>query len=142
MVRTRNTSTDGQGPEPPVATMARGRDRGRGRARGRGRGRGRAQSRARAATPVVEPQVDLQEEVPVSSVPVGPVQVPKGFIATPVLQDALVRLVSLMEGVAQNGTFPMAPAVSQAGGGAQTPTTPAPEQMAPQYQAPTAPPVG
>ena len=86
--------------------------------------------------------MDLQEEVPVQNVPVGPVQVPEGFIATPVLQDALVRLVSLMEGVAQNGTFLMAPSVSQAGEGAQTPTTPAPEQMAPQNQAPAAPPVG
>ncbi|XP_070031652.1 uncharacterized protein [Nicotiana tomentosiformis] len=47
-----------------------------------------------------------------------------------------------MEGVAKNGTFPVAPAVSQAWGGAQTPTTPAPEQITPQYQAPAAPPVG
>ncbi|XP_070031679.1 uncharacterized protein [Nicotiana tomentosiformis] len=69
--------------------------RGRGRGRGHARGQGRAQSRARAAAPVVEPQVDLQEEVPVQNVPVGPVQDPEGFIATPVLQDALVRLAAL-----------------------------------------------
>jgi len=86
--------------------------------------------------------VDLEAEVSAQTVSVGRVQVPKGFIPTPVLQDALVRLVSLMEGVAQNGTFPVAPTVSQAGGGAQTPTTPAPEQMAPQNQAPAVPPVG
>ncbi|XP_070044893.1 uncharacterized protein [Nicotiana tomentosiformis] len=47
--------------------------------------------------------------------------------------------MSLIEGVAQNGTFPVAPAVSQAGRGVQTPTTPAPEYMAPQYQDPAAP---
>nr|XP_033514686.1 uncharacterized protein LOC117279311 [Nicotiana tomentosiformis] len=70
MVRTHNTSTDGQGTEPPMATMARGRGRGRARSRGRGR----AQSRARGASPVVEPQVDLYEEVPVQTVQVGPVQ--------------------------------------------------------------------
>ncbi|XP_070051432.1 uncharacterized protein [Nicotiana tomentosiformis] len=47
-----------------------------------------------------------------------------------------------MESVAQNGAFPMAPPVSQAGGGAQTPTTPAAKQIAPQYQAPAAQLVG
>ncbi|XP_070031753.1 uncharacterized protein [Nicotiana tomentosiformis] len=36
----------------------------------------------------------------------------------------------------------LAPAVSQAGGGAQTPTTPALEKVAPQCQAPAVPPVG
>ncbi|XP_070057978.1 uncharacterized protein [Nicotiana tomentosiformis] len=124
--------------------MASGRGRGRDRAKGRGRvrGRGRAQSRARAAAPVVKLQVDLQEEVPVQNVPVGPVQVPEGFIVTLILQDALVRLVSLMEDVAQNGTFPVAPTISQAGGRAQTLTTPTPAQMAPQNQAPAASPVG
>ena len=140
MARTRTASSAEQQPEPPVTAPTRGRGRGRGHARGRGRGR--AQSRARAAAPAVEPQIELDEEVPAQTVPTGPAQVSKGFIATPVLQDALVRLVGLMESVAQTGAFPMAPAVSQAGGGAQTPTTPAPEKIAPQYQAPAAQPVG
>nr|XP_009603444.1 uncharacterized protein LOC104098424 [Nicotiana tomentosiformis] len=47
-----------------------------------------------------------------------------------------------MEGVAHNGTFPVEPANSQAGGGAQTPTTTALEQTAPQNQAPAVPPIG
>nr|XP_009621516.1 zeatin O-xylosyltransferase-like [Nicotiana tomentosiformis] len=50
MARTRNTSNDGQGPDPLVETMTRGR------------GRGRARFRARVATPVVEPHVDLGAE--------------------------------------------------------------------------------
>lgn len=47
-----------------------------------------------------------------------------------------------MESVAQTGAFPMSPAVSQAVGGAQTPATHTPEQVAPQYQTPAAHPVG
>ncbi|XP_070054465.1 uncharacterized protein [Nicotiana tomentosiformis] len=47
-----------------------------------------------------------------------------------------------MESVAQAGVFPIAPAVSQVGGGAQTPSTYAPEQMAPIYQTPMVPVVG
>ena len=90
----------------------------------------------------MEPQIELDEEVPAQTVPAGPAQVPEGFIATPVLQDALVRLVGLMESVTQSGAFPMAPIVSQAGGGSQTPTIPAPRQIAPQYQAPAAQLVG
>ncbi|XP_070054711.1 uncharacterized protein [Nicotiana tomentosiformis] len=109
--------------------MTRGKGRGQGRARGRGRGR--SQPRARAAAPAVEPQVDFKEEVQVQTVPVGPVQVPEVFIATPVLQDALVRLVGFIDSVAQTGTFSMAQSVSQAGGGAQTPATHTPEQVAP-----------
>ncbi|XP_070040177.1 uncharacterized protein [Nicotiana tomentosiformis] len=96
--------------------MTRGRGRGRGRARDRGRGRGRAQSRAQATTPIVEPQVDLQEEVSVQTVPVGPVQVPEGFIATLVHQDALVRLGSIQ----QHGSRAMVPALV-----ASPPTQPA-----------------
>ena len=57
----------------------------------------------------------------------GPAQVPEGFIATPILQAALVRLVGLMESVTQAGLLPVAPAVSQAGGGAHIPTTRTPK---------------
>ncbi|XP_070054171.1 uncharacterized protein [Nicotiana tomentosiformis] len=88
-----------------------------------------------------EPPVDFDEEVPAQTVPVGPAQVPEGFIATIVLQDALVRLVGLTKSVAQAGAFLVAPAVSQAGGGAPTPTTHTLEQMVPQYQSPAALPV-
>lgn len=130
MDRTRTAFSAEQQPEPPVTAPMRGRGRGRGRARGRGRGR--AQPMARAAAPAVEPQIDIDEEVPAQTFPIGPAQVPEGFIATLVLPES----------VAQTGTFPMAPAVSQAGGGAQTPTTPAPEQIALQYQAPAAQPIG
>ena len=48
----------------------------------------------------MEPQVDFDEEVPAQTVPVGQAQVPAEFMATLVLQDALVRLVGLMESVA------------------------------------------
>ncbi|XP_070003113.1 uncharacterized protein [Nicotiana sylvestris] len=47
-----------------------------------------------------------------------------------------------MESVAQADTFTVAPVVSQARGGAQTPPTHTPEQVAPQYQTPVAQPVG
>ncbi|XP_070032689.1 uncharacterized protein [Nicotiana tomentosiformis] len=47
-----------------------------------------------------------------------------------------------MECVAQTGTFPIALAISRAGGGAYTPDTHTPEQTALEYQTLTAPPVG
>ncbi|XP_070056623.1 uncharacterized protein [Nicotiana tomentosiformis] len=50
----------------------------------------------------MEPQVNFDEEVPAQTVLIGPAQVPEGFTATLVLQDTLVRLVGLMESVAQN----------------------------------------
>nr|XP_016507713.1 PREDICTED: uncharacterized protein LOC107825378 [Nicotiana tabacum]XP_016507714.1 PREDICTED: uncharacterized protein LOC107825378 [Nicotiana tabacum] len=139
MASTRTASTAGQEPEPPMAATTRVRARGQGH--GRGRGRDRARPRARAAPPTVEPQVDFDGEVPAQVVHVGPTQVPEGFIATPVLSDALVRLVGIMERVAQIGTFPVAPAVSRAGGGAQTPATYTLEQVGPQFLTPAALPV-
>lgn len=108
MARTRTASSAEQQPEPLVTAPMRGRGWGRSRSRGRGR----AQPRARAAALAVEPQIYLDEEVLAQIVPAGPAQVPEGFIATPVLQDALVSLVGLMESVAQTGAFPMEPAVS------------------------------
>ena len=80
---------------------------------------------------MAKPQVEFEDEVPAQTVPAGSVQVTVGFIATLVLQDALVRLVGLMESVTQAGLLPVAPAVSQAGGGSYTPATRTPEQMAP-----------
>jgi len=91
---------------------------------------------------VAEPQVDFEEEVLAPPAPVGPTQVPEGFIATPVLQDALVRLVGLIESVTRAGLLPVAPAISQAGGGAQTPATRTLEQVAAQFQTPVVQPVG
>nr|XP_033512673.1 uncharacterized protein LOC104098736 isoform X2 [Nicotiana tomentosiformis] len=102
IVRTRTTSTVGQELKPPIAATTRGR----------GRGKGRAQPRARAAAPTMEPQIDHEEENPTQTAPVGPTQVPGGFIATPLLQDALVHLVGLMENVAQTGAFSVAPTIS------------------------------
>lgn len=60
---------------------------------------------------------------------VGPTQVPMVFIATLVLQEALVRIIDFMESMAQTGVLPMALATCQAEGGAQTPTTHTPEQI-------------
>ena len=71
----------------------------------------------------------------------GPAQVPEGFIATPVLQDALDRLVGFMEGISRAGLLPVAPAMSQAWGGVQTPDTRTPEPVAPQAQVPAVQPV-
>ncbi|XP_070036095.1 uncharacterized protein [Nicotiana tomentosiformis] len=113
MVRTRTASSADQQSDPPVVASRRGR----------GRGRGRAQPRALAAALAAEPLVEFDEETLAQTVPAGPAQIPEGFIATPVLQDALVRLVGFLESVAQTGAFPMAPTISQAGRGAQTPTT-------------------
>ncbi|XP_070024835.1 uncharacterized protein [Nicotiana sylvestris] len=67
--------------------------------------------------------MEFDEEVPAQIVHVGPAQAPEGFIATPALQDALVRLVGLMENVAHASIFPMASApvvASQAGDGPTT----------------------
>ncbi|XP_070019246.1 uncharacterized protein [Nicotiana sylvestris] len=122
MERTCASSATDLQPEPPAIAPTMGR--------GRGRGRGRAQPKA--ATLAAEPQVNFDDEVPAHAVLVGPTQVPEGFIAILVLQDALVRLVELMESVTWAGLLPVAPAVSQTGGGAQTPTTRTPEKMAPQ----------
>jgi len=108
MDRTRASSSTAQQLEPPATASTRGR--------GRGRGRGRVQPRA--AAPVAELQVDFEEEVPAPAVPMGPAQVPEGFIAAPVLQDTLVRLVGLIESVTRAGLLPVAPATSQAVGGA------------------------
>ena len=84
----------------------------------------------------MEPHVYYDEGVPAPAAPMGPTQALEGFIATPVLQDALVRLVGFMEGISRAGLLPVAPATSQAGGGIQTPDTRTPEPVAPQAQVP------
>ncbi|XP_070013455.1 uncharacterized protein [Nicotiana sylvestris] len=90
MARTRASSSTDQQPEPPATAPMR--DRGRGRARGRDRGR----AQPWAAAPAAEPQVDFGDEVSAPAFPVGPAQVLEGFIATPVLQDALTFVVVIL----------------------------------------------
>nr|XP_009793894.1 PREDICTED: uncharacterized protein At4g15970-like [Nicotiana sylvestris] len=46
---------------------------------------------------MAEPQVDFDDEVLTPAVLVGPAQVLEGFIATPILHDALVHLLGLMK---------------------------------------------
>ncbi|XP_070051777.1 uncharacterized protein [Nicotiana tomentosiformis] len=116
MVRTRNGRTDDQAPEPPARAT-------RGQCRGRGRPRGAAGAPARSAS-----------EEPPAAPAGGPA--PEIPIATPALQEALAQFLSMFSTLAQAGLFPIAPATSQAGGGAQTPAAHTPEQRVQVDQAP------
>ncbi|XP_070050863.1 uncharacterized protein [Nicotiana tomentosiformis] len=100
---------------PPIA---RGRGRGRGRvpARGRGRGRPRASPVAPPADPVEDPIIEEQGEVPVAEPALVDFMSASGF------QEVMGRMLRFMDTMTQAGLFPVDPATSQAGGGAQTPT--------------------
>ncbi|XP_070046007.1 uncharacterized protein [Nicotiana tomentosiformis] len=123
MVRTRTTRSDDQTLAPPVVAA-----RGWGRGRGRERPRGAARVSARAAVP----------EPPVA--PVGE-QGPKILVTTPALQETLAMFLSMSGTLAQARLIPLAPATSQAGGGAQTPTAHTPETWAQVDHAPKVIPV-
>lgn len=56
-------------------------------------------------------------------VPLGPDQVPEGFIVTLMLQGTMVQILSYFQGLAQTEIILAVPATSQAGGEAQTPAT-------------------
>lgn len=49
-------------------------------------------------------------------VALGPAQVSKGFIATLVLQDAMVRIFRYFYGLAHSSTIPIIPSTSQTEG--------------------------
>ena len=96
MTRTRNNVTGGRGEalrEAVVEAIARGR--GRSQARGcassttvaRGRGHGAVPARGRAREVSTEPQIDGRED-----------QVPQDPVVTPLLQDTLLRVLSVLEG--------------------------------------------
>ncbi|XP_070049608.1 uncharacterized protein [Nicotiana tomentosiformis] len=108
MVRTRTGRTDDQAPEPS-ARAAGGRDQGRGRPRGAAR----APARAASEEPQAAPVGGLAPDFP---------------IATPALQETLAQFMSMFSTLAQARLFSIAPATSQAEGGARTPATRTPEQ--------------
>ena len=95
MTRTRANVTGGRGealPEAVVKAPARGRGRSRARGRtssmtvARGRGRGATPVRGRAREVSTEPQIDDRED-----------QVPPDPVVTPLLQDTLLRVLSVLD---------------------------------------------
>ena len=84
--------------EAVVEAPARGRGRSRARGRAssatvaRGRGRGAAPVRGRAREVSTEPQIGDRED-----------QVPPDLVVTPLLQDTLLRVLSVLEGFSQGG---------------------------------------
>ncbi|XP_015057766.1 uncharacterized protein LOC107004065 isoform X2 [Solanum pennellii] len=118
MTRTRTNVTGGRGealPEAVVEAPARGRGRSRARGRAssatvaRGRGRGAAPVRGRAREVSTEPQIDDRED-----------QVPPDPVVTPLLQDTLLRVLSVLEGFSQGGGATTTPHDSRTREGAQT----------------------
>ena len=94
MTRTRTNVTGGSAEALPKAVFeATARGRGRSRARGRassttvarGRGRGAAPVRGRAREVSTEPQIDDRED-----------QVPQDLVVTPLLQDTLLSVLSVL----------------------------------------------
>ena len=118
MTRTRTNVTGGRGealPEAVVKAPARGRGRSRARGRAssttvaRGRGRGAALLRGSATEVSTEPQIDDRED-----------QVPPDPVVTPLLQDTLLRVLSVLEGFSQGGVATTTPHDSRTREGAQT----------------------
>ena len=118
MTRTRTNVTGGRGetlPEAVVEAPARGK--GRSRARGlvsstivaRGRGRGAAPVRGRAREVSTKPQIDGRED-----------QVPPDPVVTPLLQNTLLRVLSVLEGFSQGGGATTTPHDSRTREGAPT----------------------
>ena len=101
MTRTRTNVTSGREealPEAVVEAPARGRGRSRARGRAsstkvaRGRGRGPAPVIGRDREVSTEPQIDGRED-----------QVSPDPVVTPLLQDTLLRVLSVLEGFSQGG---------------------------------------
>ena len=118
MTRTRTNVTGGRGealPEAVVEAPARGRGRSRARGRAssttvaRGRGRGAAPVRGLAREVSTKPQIDDRED-----------QVPPDPIVTPLLQDTLLRVLSVLEGFSHSGGATATPHDSRTREGAQT----------------------
>ena len=118
MTRTRTNVTGGRGealPEAVVEAPARGRGRSRARGRAssttvaRGHRRGAAPLRGSAREVSTEPQIDDRED-----------QVPPDPVVTPLLQDTLLRVLSVLEGFSQGGGATTTPHDSRTREGAQT----------------------
>ena len=118
MTRTRTNITGGRGealPEAVVEAPARGRGRSRARGRAsstiiaRGRGHGAAPVRGRCREVSTEPQIDGRED-----------QVSPDPVVTPLLQDTLLRVLSVLEGFSQGGGATTTPHDSRPREGAQT----------------------
>ena len=118
MTTTRTNVTGGRGEalhEAVVEAPARGRGRSRARGRvssttvARGRGRGAAPVRGRSREVSTEPQIDGRED-----------QVPSDPVVTPLLQDTLLRVLSVLEGFSQGGGATTTPHESRTREGAHT----------------------
>ena len=116
MTRTRTNVTGGRGealPEAVVEAPARGRGRSRARVRAHGttlaRGLSRAPVRGCAREVSLEPQIDDKED-----------QVPPEPAVTPLLQDTLLRVLTVLEGFNQDGGATTTPHDSRTRQGAQT----------------------
>lgn len=123
MVRTRATSLDGRPPVPSARAT-----KGRGCGRGHGRGRGAARTAARAAHTDL-PATPVHDQVPVVDAPAASVKAPAVPIVISGLQDALAQILSVCTGLAQTVSVTTAIAISQAGGGTQTPVARTPEKV-------------
>ena len=118
MTRTRTNITSGRGEALPEAvveapTRGRGRSQTRGRASSttvaRGRGRGAALVRGHAREVSTEPLIDDKKD-----------QVLQDPVVTPLLQDTLLRVSSVLEGFSQGGCATTTPHDSRTREGAQT----------------------
>ncbi|XP_069143501.1 uncharacterized protein [Solanum lycopersicum] len=118
MTRTRTNVIGGRGEALPEAVVeAPDRGRGRPRARGRasittvtrGRGRGAAPERGHAREVSPDPQIDGRED-----------DVTPEPVVTPLLQDTLLRVLSVLEGFSQVGGVTTTPHDSRTREGAQT----------------------
>nr|XP_009603122.1 uncharacterized protein LOC104098159 [Nicotiana tomentosiformis] len=134
MVRTRMAAVPYPGGVVPP--IARGRGRGRAPTRGRGRGHPRVAPAIPPADPVEDPAIEEQGEVPAAE------PAPVDFMSAPSFREVMGRMLRFIDTMTHAGLFPADPATSQAGGGAQTPTTQALGHAAAVYQTPGALPVG
>ncbi|KAF3656247.1 putative F-box/kelch-repeat protein-like [Capsicum annuum] len=108
MVRS-HTSQDG-GQEPPPAPEPIARDKihkwGKRRGRGRGRGRERCRGAAQISDSVGSLGVEFEaggDDVQVPADDAGLGQAPPGFVATPILQDTLIKVLGVVETITQGG---------------------------------------
>ena len=113
MTRTRTNVTGGSAEALPKAVFeATARGRGRSRASSTtvatGRGRGAAPVRGRAREVSTEPQIDGRED-----------KFPSDPVVTPLFQDTLFRVLSVLEGFSQGGGVTATPHDSRTREGAQ-----------------------
>lgn len=104
---------------------------------GKGRGGSHVATRDPARVADVEPLVaPVKERMRDYAEMVESPQIPQGVLATPVIQDILVRMVRLFESMALDEVFPTAPTSFQVGGREKTLATRTLEHVDPCFQTP------